>query len=83
MLPLYEDPCFTFRFGDDRLVPRIHLEGVETGTRVSVFKTDVTTGKRINLLTTAIAGEGGWVDLPEPLTVRAGDELVAVLESAS
>ena len=28
MLPLYEDPCFTFRFADDRIIPRFHLEGV-------------------------------------------------------
>lgn len=31
MLPLYEDPCFTFRFADDRIIPRFHLEGVEAG----------------------------------------------------
>jgi hypothetical protein len=31
MLPLYEDPCFTFRFADDRIIPRFHLEG--TGVR--------------------------------------------------
>ena len=29
MLPLYHDPHFTFRFADDRLIPRFHLEGVE------------------------------------------------------
>ncbi len=40
MIPLYEDPCFTFRFADDRLIPRFHLEGVEDGGRVSVFKID-------------------------------------------
>src|SRR5262245_10066094 len=28
MLPLYEDPCFTFRFDDDRIIPRFHVEGV-------------------------------------------------------
>ena len=32
MLPLYEDPCFTFRFADDRIIPRFHLEGVEAGS---------------------------------------------------
>ena len=36
MLPLYEDPCFTFRFADDRFIPRFHLEGGEAGRRVSV-----------------------------------------------
>ena len=29
MLPLYHDLHFTFRFADDRLIPRFHLEGVE------------------------------------------------------
>ena len=29
MLPLYQDPHFTFRFADDRLIPRIYLEGVK------------------------------------------------------
>ena len=31
MLPLYHDPDFTFRFADDRIIPRFHLEGVEAG----------------------------------------------------
>ena len=63
MLPLYEDPCFTFRFADDRIIPRFHLEGVEAGRRVSVFKIDPGTGERLGLLATATVGEGGWVDL--------------------
>ncbi|MBM4067320.1 MAG: hypothetical protein FJ271_00025 [Planctomycetes bacterium] len=46
MLPLYHDPCFTFRFADDRIIPRFHLEGVEAGRRVSVIKIDAATGKR-------------------------------------
>ena len=33
MLPLYEEPHFTFRFADDRIIPRFHLEGVEAGRR--------------------------------------------------
>jgi hypothetical protein len=79
MLPLYEDPWFTFRFGDDRMVPRFHLEGVEAGRRVSVFKTDPNTGERLGLLVTAMVGEGGWVDLAEPIMVRAEDAFIAVL----
>ena len=63
MIPLYEDPCFTFRFADDRIIPRFHLEGVEVGRRVSVFKIDPGTGERLGLLATATVGEGGWVDL--------------------
>ena len=78
MLPLYEDPHFTFRFADDRIIPRFHLEGVEAGRRVSVFRIDPGTGERLGLLATATVGEGGWVDLPEPIIVRAGEAFVAV-----
>lgn len=28
MMPLYQDLWFTFRFADDRILPRFHLEGV-------------------------------------------------------
>lgn len=78
MLPLYHDPHFTFRFADDRIIPRFHLEGVEVGRRVDVFRIDPTTGVRLDLLTTGVAGDGGWVDLPELVSVRAGDAFVAV-----
>ena len=78
MLPLYEDPHFTFRFADDRIIPRFHLEGVEAGRRVKVYKIDPGTGERLGLLATATVGEGGWVDLPEPIIVRAGEAFVAV-----
>jgi hypothetical protein len=33
MISLYKDPCFTFRFAEDRIIPRPHLEGVEAGGR--------------------------------------------------
>ena len=46
MLPLYEDPHFTFGFVDDRIIPRFHLEGVEAGRRVEVFKIASGTGDR-------------------------------------
>ena len=82
MLPLYEDPWFTFRFAADRLIPRLHLEGVEAGRRVSVFKIDPGTGERLGLLAAATVGESGWVDLREPLIVRAGEAFVAVPEQA-
>jgi hypothetical protein len=78
MIPLYEDPCFTFRFADDRIIPRFHLEGVEVGWRVSVFKINPSTSERLDLLATATVGEGGWVELSEPIIVRAGDAFVAV-----
>ena len=61
MLPLYQDPWFTFRFADDRSIPRFHLEGVEAGRRVSVFKIDPGTGERLGLMATATVGKGGWV----------------------
>ena len=83
MLPLYHDPHFTFRFADDRIIPRFHLEGVEAGRRVAVYKIDPATGQRLGLLTVARVGEGGWVDLPEPITVRAGEAFVAVPDSSS
>ncbi len=80
MPPLYQDPWFTFRFADDRLIPRFHLEGVEAGRRVSVFRLDSGTGERLGLLATATVDEGGWVDLAEPIIVRAGDAFIAVPE---
>jgi hypothetical protein len=81
MIPLYHDPHFTFRFADDRIIPRFHLEGIEVGRRVSVFKIDPTTGERLGLLATATVGEGGWVDLEEPIIVRGGEAFVAVVEA--
>ena len=80
MLPLYQDPCFTFRFAADRLIPRFHLEGVEAGRRVSVFQIDPGTGKMLGLLATV--GQGGWVDLTEPIIVRAGEGFLAVPDPA-
>ena len=80
MLPLHEDPHFTFRFADDRSIPRFHLEGVPAGRHVSVFSIDPGTGERLGMLATATAGEGGWVDLAEPIIVKAGEAFVAVPE---
>jgi hypothetical protein len=81
MLPLYEDPCFTFRFADDRIIPRFHLEGVEAGRRVEVYRINPDTGERLGRLATATVGEGGWVDLGKPIIVRIGEAFVAVAES--
>jgi putative acetyltransferase len=78
MTPLYRDHGFTFRFSDDRLVPRFHLDGVPAGTRVTVFALDADTGSRREVLAKATTGDGGWVDLAEPLVVRAGGGFVAV-----
>lgn len=72
MIPLHRDPAFTFRFADDRLIDRVHLDGVAAGTPVTV--TDLRTGQ---LLANAEAGPGGWVPLDPPLVVRAGEGFVA------
>ncbi len=53
VLPLYQDPWFTFRFADDRIIPRFHLEGAEAGRRISVFKIDPGIGEWLGLLATA------------------------------
>ena len=83
MLPLYEDPCFTFRFAEARIIPRFHLEGVPAGQRVRVIKVDPGTGERLAVLAHAMAGAGGWVDLPEPIVVGAGESFVAVPYSSA
>ena len=77
---LYEEPHFTFRFADNRIIPRFHLEGVEAGRRVSVFRMDPGTGECLGLLMTATVGAGRWVDLAEPNSVRASEGVVAVAE---
>ena len=81
MIPLYHDPHYTFRFADDRMILRFHLEGAEAGQPVKVFKIDPGTGECLTLLATATVGESGWVDLPAPIIVRAGDAFIAVVES--
>jgi hypothetical protein len=78
MQPLYEDPWFTFRFADDRIIPRFHLEGIVAGRRFSIFKINPDTGERLALLVTATVGQDGWVGLTEPIIVRAGEAFVAV-----
>ena len=78
MIKIHQDPWFTFRFAEDRIIPRFHLDGAEVGWHVSVFKIDPGTGERLGLLTTATVGESGWVDLTEPIIVRAGEAFIAV-----
>ncbi len=74
---LYRDTHFTFRFAEDRIVPRFHLEGIEVGRRITVFEL-VETGATSRVLAKAVVGSGGWVELAEPLVVRAGGGFVAV-----
>ena len=82
MIPLHEDPHFTFRFADDRIISRFQLEGIGAGRRVSVFKIDPTTSERLGLLTLATVCDGGWVDLSVPIIVKAGDAFIVVPEPA-
>jgi hypothetical protein len=76
MTPIFHEPHFVFRFAEDRMIPRFHLEGIEAGRPVSVFKIDPSTGERLGILVTAVVGEAGWVDLGEPIIVRAGEAFV-------
>jgi hypothetical protein len=78
MIAVYEEPWFTFHFADARMIPRFHLEGIEAGRRVSVVKIAPGTGARLGLLATATVGDGGWVDLDEPIMVAAGDAFLVV-----
>lgn len=80
MQSLYESPWFTFHFADDRIVPRIHLNGVAAGQKLSIFKIDALTGERKALLRTTITDDDGWADLVEPIVVRAGEAFIAVVE---
>ncbi|MBM4069198.1 MAG: hypothetical protein FJ271_09675 [Planctomycetes bacterium] len=79
LIPLYEDPWFTFRFADDRVIPQFRLEGVAPGRQVTIHKIDATTGSRLGMLATARVADDGWVDLPEPIVVRAGEAFIAVV----
>lgn len=61
MIPLHHESHFTFRFADDRIIPRFHLEGVEAGRRVAVYRLDPVTGGRLSLIVSARrVKEGGW-----------------------
>ncbi len=80
MLPLYEDPQFTFHFTDNRIIPRFHLEGVKASRRVQVFRIDPGTGERLGLLALETVGKDGWVDLAKPIIVQAGEAFIVLLE---
>jgi len=69
MVPIPEDPWFTFRFADDRIIPRFHLEGVEARRQASFFK-----------IRPSPADSG--VDLDEPIIVRVREASIAVLKES-
>jgi hypothetical protein len=73
MIHLYRDPGFTFRFNEDRIIPRIHLEGAIAGTLVELISLSDASEK----IATAIVALDGWVELDPPLIVRAGTGFVA------
>jgi hypothetical protein len=58
--------------------PRFHLDGIEAERWLSVLRIGPGTGKKLGLLATVTEGQGGWADLKEPITLRAGEVFVAV-----
>ena len=72
MIPLYEDRHFTFRFADDRRIPRFHLEGVEAGRLVS---------SRIGEVETIRATSRREVDVPHRNRILTDIEFVEVTPS--
>jgi len=76
-------PWYTFHFADDRIIARFHPDGIPADQPICVFKVDTSTGNRLGLLATATVGEGGWVNLGEPIIVRAGEAFIAVSEPSS
>ena len=75
MTPVYEDLHFRFRFADIRIIPRFHLEGVEAGQHVSVFKIAPGTSERLGLAI-ATVGEGAWVGLGAIIGTVFGERLL-------
>src|SRR5205085_1988967 len=52
--------------------------GVPPGSRVSIIKINPETDERLGSLATATVGDGGWVDLPQPIIIGAGEAFIAV-----
>ena len=82
MIPLYSDPWFTFHFAEDRLIGRVHLEGVLPGVGVILYRIDPHSSARGAELAREVAGADGWVDFSTPLVVRAGEAFIAVPRSS-
>ena len=80
MLPLFHDPHFTFRFAEDRIIPRFPSGGRRGRATCLGVQDRPRHRQALGLLATATVGEGGWVDLAEPIIVRAGEAFIAVSE---
>jgi hypothetical protein len=76
MIPLYSDDRFTFCFAEDRIISRFHMEGISVGTSVRIYRFSTETKEVQELLQEAIVGENGWVEIKNPLVMRAGDGFV-------
>lgn len=83
MISIHQDPWYTFRFADDRRILRFHLDGAPIGRAVSVYWINPDTGERIDLLTRAVVGREGWVDLSEPIIVHAGQAFIVLTDPDS
>jgi hypothetical protein len=80
MLPLYEDPYFTFRFADARLIPPVPSR--RRRSRAAGFGLQ---DRRCHRRALGPAGDckrgrRRLVDLTEPIIVRAGEAFIVVLE---
>jgi len=82
MIPIHHDPHFTFRFADDRMIPRFTLKASRPGSVSRCSRSTLAPASGLDLLVTATVGDGGWVDLPHPIIVRAGDAFIAVPDTA-
>lgn len=81
MIPLYQDPVFTFRFVEDRLIDRFHLGEVRAGKKVTVFRWQEDAPNRAGPeLTRGMVDEGGWVTICPPLLVRKGGGFVVAVQ---
>lgn len=81
MIPLYQDPVFTFRFVEDRLIDRFHLADVRAGKKVTVFRWQADAPNQAGPeLTRCVVGEGGWVTVCPPLPVRKGGGFVVAVQ---
>ncbi|VTR97972.1 hypothetical protein [Tuwongella immobilis] len=81
MIPLFSELEFRFRFAEERIVPRFHLEGIAPGVRIAIFAltaSDAAGESRGDWLMDALVGDASWVTVEPPLRVGPGRGFVAV-----